>query len=561
MAVGNIETNKLNLDSVLREIESGRIQLPDFQRSWVWRDTQIKSLLASVSLGIPIGTLLTIEADDRLSNRPFAGVNLSATPLAKTLVLDGQQRLTALFQACQSGRPVTTESRRDTAQRHYYFNMNDCIADADREECVISENANQPKHHEPMKQYEDEVFPAQMMFNYRQWRDGYLVFHGQNESKKKLAYDFEDLVVRNFDRYQIPEVRMSNVDLEVIAMTFEKTNDRGTRLDAFDIMTSKMKREGLNLREDWEHQEHAILAETVLAKVDETHYLKAITLLATNAGPKRVSARRKDMLNLKREEYEAYNDAATLGFINAAKLLKELGISKAKELVHVPQAIVMAAVYARSDNKQTDTIHARQTIERWYWTTLLNESYGGRTTDEQLANDFSELIRRLTSMPPQPIAVFSGRPFNSDRLLSGAQRGLNVAVQSLLKRNQEPRDWMKGSPIKTMDESAIEMHHVFPRKWCNDNKIDEGHRESVANLTPIDAETNKIIGGKAPSAYLKELQVKAGNISDHQMDRILESHLIPVNELRNDDFKAFHKKRAALLKNMIAGAIGSEMVR
>ena len=105
------------------------------------------------------------------------------------------------------------------------------------------------------------------------------------------------------------------------------------------------------------------------------------------------------------------------------------------------------------------------------------------------------------------------------------------------------------------------MHHVFPRKWCNDNKIDEGHRESVANLTPVDAETNKIIGGKAPSAYLKELQVKAGNISDHQMDRILESHLIPVNELRNDDFKAFHKKRSALLKNMIAGAIGFEMVR
>ena len=120
---------------------------------------------------------------------------------------------------------------------------------------------------------------------------------------------------------------------------------------------------------------------------------------------------------------------------------------------------------------------------------------------------------------------------------------------------------MKGSPIETMDESVIEMHHVFPRKWCKDNEIDEGPRESVANLTPIDAETNKIIGGKAPSVYLKALQVKAGNISDHRMNQILESHLIPVKELRNDDFKAFHKKRAALLKNMIAGAIGSEMVR
>ncbi len=561
MAVGNIETNKLNLDSVLREIEHGNVQLPDFQRSWLWRDSQIKSLLASVSLGIPIGTLLTTEGDHALSHRPFAGVNLLETQSAKTLVLDGQQRLTALFQACQSAQPVTTESRKDTTQRHYYFDMKKCIEEEDRESCVISENANRSKYDEPTKQYDDEIFPAGMMFNYRQWRYDYLEHYDHDKAKRKIVDDFDDLVVRNFERYQIPEVRMSNVDLEVIAMTFEKTNDRGTRLDAFDIMTAKMKREGLNLREDWEHQEQAILAEAVLAKVNETHYLKAITLLATGAGKKRVSARRKDMLALKCEEYEAYNAAATLGFINAAKLLKEIGISKAKELVHVPQAIVMAAVYARSDNQQTDTIHARQTIERWYWTTLLNESYGGRTTDEQLANDFSDLVRRLTDTPLQPLSVFSGRPFNSDRLLSGAQRGLNVAVQSLLKRNKEPRDWMKGSPIETMDESVIEMHHVFPRKWCKDNEIDEGPRESVANLTPIDAETNKIIGGKAPSVYLKALQVKAGNISDHQMNQILESHLIPVKELRNDDFKAFHKKRAALLKNMIAGAIGSEMVR
>ena len=561
MAVGKIETNKLELDDVLREIERGNIQLPDFQRSWMWRDSQIKSLLASVSLGIPIGTILTTEGDQELSHRPFAGVNLLETTPAKTLVLDGQQRLTALFQACKSGQPVTTESRKDTTQRHYYFDMKKCIEEDDREDCVISENANRSKYDVPTKQYEDEIFPTGMMFKYRQWRDDYLEHYDHDKSKRELVHEFEDIVVHSFGRYQIPEVRMSSTDLEVIAITFEKTNDRGTKLDAFNIITSKMKREGLNLREDWEQQENVISTEPVLAKVNETQYLKAITLLATKAGTKRVSARRKDMLYLKREEYEAYRHDATQGFISAAELLKELGIGKAKDLVHVPQAIVMAAVYAHCDSTQTNTIRARETVEQWYWTTLLNESYGGRTTDEQLAHDFSELIRRLTSTSPAQFSVLPGRPFNSNRLLSGRQNSLTVAVQSLLKQHNEPRDWMKGIPIKMLPEIAVEMHHVFPRKWCKDNGINEGLRESVPNLSLIDAETNKIIGGKAPSLYLKELQAKAGNISDSHMDRILESHLIPVKELRRDDFQAFHEKRAALLKKMIEGAIGPEMIR
>ena len=441
--------------------------------------------------------------------------------------------------------------------------MKKCVDDnEDREDCIMSETINRPKYDESARQYDDEIFPAQMMFNYRQWRDAYLEHHEQNKQKRELCNLFEDRVVRNFDRYQIPEVRMSSsIELEVIAMTFEKTNDRGTRLNAFDIITAKMTREGLDLREDWQQQEHALSAEPVLAKVDETHYLKAITLLATNSGKRRVSARRRDMLSLKRQEYETYRHTTTHGFLSAAGLLKELGISKFKELVHVPQAIVMAAVYAQCGSEHTNTVHARETIERWYWTTLLNESYGGRTTDEQLAHDFSELNGRLTNPSAALASVFSGRHFNSDRLLSGSQQGLIIAAQSLLKRQNELRDWMKGSPINITTENPVDMHHIFPKKWCDSNGIDQGQKDSVANRTLIDRETNKIIGGRAPSEYLKELQTKAGNISDDQMDRILESHLIPAKELRNDDFKAFHKKRADLLKNMIARAIGPEMVR
>ncbi len=559
MTINRIETNKLNLDNVLGEIGTGRVQLPDFQRDWIWKDAQIKSLLASVSMGIPIGTLLTIEADDQLNHRPFAGTNLTETSSPRTLVLDGQQRLTALFQACQSGQPVTTKSKNNDAQRHYYFDIKKCIEETDREECVISENANQPKYSKPEEQYQDEIFPAQMMFNQRPWRDGYLEYHGQSESKRQLFYQFEDSVIRNFERYQIPEARMSSIELEVIAITFEKTNDRGTRLNAFDIITAKMTREGLNLREDWNRQKKALSAETVLKKIDETHYIKAITLLTTNT--KQPSTRRKDMLKLNRTEYEQYSQDITKGFLSTAKLLRELGINKTGELVHIPQAIVMAAVYAQCSKKQTDTIQARKTIEQWYWITLLNESYGGRAADEQMPRDFLELTLQLTQGPLNRPPIYAERPFNADRLRSERQKSLTIAIQSLIKRKNDPLDWIKGTRIRMMAENTIEMHHIFPKKWCKDNNIDKGQTESVANLTLIDAETNRIIGGKAPSSYLKELQKRAGNISDTQMDKILESHLIPAKELRENDFKAFHEERTKRLKELIAGAIGPKMIR
>ena len=60
--------------------------------------------------------------------------------------------------------------------------------------------------------------------------------------------------------------------------------------------------------------------------------------------------------------------------------------------------------------------------------------------------------------------------------------------------------------------------------------------------------------------YLKLLQERAGNISDKVMDQILESHLIPADALRKNDFETFHKIRAKNLKEMIEGIIGKDRV-
>ena len=74
MASTTVNATTPFLQATLRRIGESEIQLPDFQRDWVWKDGQISSLLASVSMGIPIGPLLTLEADGTLDPRTFEGV-------------------------------------------------------------------------------------------------------------------------------------------------------------------------------------------------------------------------------------------------------------------------------------------------------------------------------------------------------------------------------------------------------------------------------------------------------------------------------------------------------
>ncbi len=92
-------TNPVQIDSLLEEIERGELALPEFQRDFVWTPEETASLIASVIKGYPAGSLLLWNpGEERIQARAFAGAPSPRTDNPK-LVLDGQQRLTSLYQA------------------------------------------------------------------------------------------------------------------------------------------------------------------------------------------------------------------------------------------------------------------------------------------------------------------------------------------------------------------------------------------------------------------------------------------------------------------------------
>lgn len=175
------ESQKCELSELMKSIRKGTIQLPDFQREWKWDDDRIKSLLASISLRYPIGVLMMLEVgghDIDLAAKPLAGAEHYATKDPEQLLLDGQQRMTSLYQALSSGQPVqTNDGRRRRLSRWYYIDIDKALADpGDREEAIISI----PEDHKLKKDFgkviekdlssldkqcEEEMFPLSGVFD------------------------------------------------------------------------------------------------------------------------------------------------------------------------------------------------------------------------------------------------------------------------------------------------------------------------------------------------------------------------------------------------------------
>lgn len=93
------DSTKLSLPALLADIVSGKIQLPDFQRGWVWDDQRIKELLISIARSFPVGAVMLMETggEVRFQVRPVEGIDAQTLKQApEKLILDGQQRLTTL---------------------------------------------------------------------------------------------------------------------------------------------------------------------------------------------------------------------------------------------------------------------------------------------------------------------------------------------------------------------------------------------------------------------------------------------------------------------------------
>ena len=579
VTVASFDSTKRLVDSMLNDVGSGKTQLPDFQRGWVWDDHHIRSLIASVSLSFPIGAVMTLETggeDVSFKPRPIEGADESVRQVEPdTLVLDGQQRLTSLFQSLKARKPVATrDTRGRTTRRWYYLDMKQCIADdSDREDAILSLPEDRIAKtfrgevtldlSSPDREYAEDMFPLSQIFDSPEWMKGYIEYWELNHDKWDLYRQFDDQVIKRFVQYQVPVIELDKeTPKEAVCIVFEKVNTGGVTLTVFELLTASFAADNFQLREDWSDREDRLKdGYPVLRRMENTLFLQALTLLVTKAKGRAVSCRRRDILRLRAEEYKAWADRTEEGFVKAARFLHDEKIFNAPDLPYQTQLVPLAAILADLGST-ADTEGARQKIARWYWCGVLGEIYGG-ASETLFARDLPEVVGWIQNETAEVPSTIQEANFQASRLLTLRTRNSAAykGIHALLMRDGS-RDFRSGVSIQaqTLFDDSIDIHHIFPQSWCNSQGIDRNVFNSIINKTAISASTNRSIGGRAPSRYLPTLERNA-DMSVEDMDEILASHRIPSGPLRADDFNTFFAERAEGLLQSIEAVIGKDVTR
>src|SRR5947209_19248558 len=142
MAGSTFQTNPVDLQKVLDDCHRGVIQLPDFQRSWVWDEDRIKSVIASISRAFPVGALMSLNTGGPVNfkPRPVEGAPADARKASpQSLLLDGQQRMTSLYQVTLRNQVVETVTPKNKkVKRWFYIDIRKALDPSmEREEAII----------------------------------------------------------------------------------------------------------------------------------------------------------------------------------------------------------------------------------------------------------------------------------------------------------------------------------------------------------------------------------------------------------------------------------------
>ena len=421
-------------------------------------------------------------------------------------------------------------------------------------------------------EYQAMLFPLSKVFDTDDWMEGFQEFWDFDKEKTRFWNTFNRNIVKRFEQYQVPVIELGkDTPKEAVCQVFEKVNTGGVTLTVFELLTATFAADDFQLRPDWERREREIHSQSILSGVSNTDFLQAVTLLATlerrvvalrngtdeDRAPG-IGCKRSDMLRLGLDEYQRWAEPLMQGFERAARFLHSQHLYDARFLPYGSQLIPLAAILTVLD-RDWEPHPAREKLARWYWCGVLGELYGG-AIETRFTRDLPEVLNWIRDGGPEPGTIYDAE-FAPARLLTLRTRNSAAykGVYALLLR-EGARDWMTGeeSSIQSYFDESIDIHHVFPQRWCRDNEIDPARCDSIINKTPLTARTNRSIGGDAPREYLERIAL--GEVPKDVLDGYIQSHLIDPKHMWSDDFHQYFNARQSALLNKIRTVMGKQLV-
>jgi hypothetical protein len=589
----------VSLNALISRMKDGRFVVPDFQREFEWEPWDILALMRSIFLDYYIGSLLLWRSTDEhlndLSCEPLYGFEGQKKP--EYIVLDGQQRLTAMYYAFVA--PNAKLPRRKH-RAHYYIRVDHFMAekydDSFEYEWHRGDWPAVLANHDI--QYDRHIFPLSVVgaggWDLGNWVQGYEKYWAAKvRQKQEASEDPEDELIHAanakafgghlreiVEQFQISYVELDKaLSIDKVCDIFTQINSRGIRLDVFDLMNALLKPRGLQLKTLWRDAAPKLsFVETPRMNI---YLLQTMSILRqAYCSPKYLyfllpGAERpirrgdgtlhKEVLVPDILDFQNRWNASVSAFERTIKMLRhpqEYGVTASHYLPYVSILPVLAALQSLVDSLPAERrLLGRRRLRHWYWASVFTNRYSG-SVESTSARDFQDVRSWLAddNATPALIGEFKQR-FNVLDLRAETKRGNAIynAIFNLLVV-QGARDWMTGDVPQPDD---LDDHHIVPASWGGKN-ISGSLINSILNRTPLTSTTNReVISDRLPNAYLPELIANAGR---DEVERHMASHSIsPValDILLRDpfgpaDFDAFIQERQKTLLDAIESLLVNE---
>lgn len=587
--IGEVEATHQQLESILKDIRNGKLGLPTFQRGdrfgnpgLCWSVPQRRKLMASVLAGYPIGSI-TIVRRNALKNpaecgrlRPISGAAKVVQDDAD-LLLDGQQRLSTLGQHLRlplRGRPSDGEDG-----RIFVFNWrrlieifenpektSDKMSPADQIYPLVG--VAKVEQLEKKRGLFSKHLPLRVLFyddaKWNQQIDQLLSRHPENGVKFEKYFN---VIRERIKKYQIPVSRIcgGNLEYKTVCDQFIKLNSSGKKLTTPDLIKARLAKDGGNLFKTFKQLFDDGVGNDILKKLPVGMKLSLLftagigedddVLQKILNGSERVEdCGRESLLRATREDFLRGKDRLSYVIEDFEKILDEDEWTKIHMLPSECVLPALAAMALREEAGMSCDGFVRKRIRGWIWISMIIYK-SGRSHGGYWGKRVAEVFKVL-KMDTSQFSRWSKSQIETSGVSPGTfqyqEKGGMQAIEALLRKQPYGLpDFLDGSGAGGGVERQV--HHIFPRAWCEDQDgsetIAREQWNSGPNLTLITGDTNRELGGRAPSAYIVKTILQSQENDVVQCSQMFDKHGIPMKSLEEDDFESFYKFREVWLCN------------
>lgn len=590
-----------SLSTIISRLKEGRFVIPDFQRDFEWEPKDIRDLMRSIFLDYYIGSLLLWKGKDEnfdaLSCETIYGFSGKAD--REHIVLDGQQRLTAMYYAFLA----PDEPLPNRANRYVYFVRVDKLMAEEHDQAFDYAWAKNHVHKilsDRTNQYAEHIFPLASVgaggWELPNWVQGYEKYwtdqlkiateadDAEAVETAQLAVDdakaFGDMLLGITQQYQVSYIELDkDIAVDKVCDIFTQINSKGVQLDVFDLINALLKPKGLQLKHMYREAKSKL--EFVDTSRMNVYVLQVMSILRQGycspkylyyllPGQKKLvrapdGSRKTEILIPDVHDFEKRWEVAVNALESAIKLLRhpqEFGGISSSYLPYISILPAFAAIQSHSKSLPAkERLSAQRKIRHWYWASVFTNRYSG-SVESTSARDFLDVREWIKDDAAEPglIQEFKSR-FKNLELRKETRRGTSVynGIFNLLVL-QGARDWTTGNVPQHDD---LDDHHIVPVSWGGKNlQGDSVH--TILNRTPLTQETNRhVISDRLPNEYLPDMIKDNG---EPAVRAIMESHFIsPAAQailLRDpftpDDFEAFITERQKTLQEAIENLLVKE---